>query len=38
MHKIELIYFQSGGRKSLKVFMNSPGMEKTEIKENILSH
>ena len=37
-HKIELLYFQSGGRKSLEVFMKSEGEEKTEINANILSH
>ncbi len=37
-HKIKLLYFQSGGRKSLEVFMKSPDAEKIEIKTNSLKH
>lgn len=38
LHKVKLLYFQSGGRKSLKVFMKSSGSEKMEIFESILSY
>jgi hexosaminidase len=37
-HKIKLLYFQSGGRKSLKTFMKSPDGEKLEIKTYYLNH
>ncbi|NOR76055.1 MAG: hypothetical protein GQ525_12985 [Draconibacterium sp.] len=37
-HKIELLYFQSGGGKTLKVFVNSNGSNKSEISGSILSH
>ena len=38
LHKIKLLYFQSGGEKLLEVFMKAPGAEKTEIKADILNH
>jgi len=37
-HRIKLLYFQSGGRKSLEVFMKNRVDKKNEIKENILTH
>jgi len=36
LHKIKLLYFQSGGRKSLGVFMESSDSAKMEISEKIL--
>ncbi len=38
LHKIKLLYFQLGGRKSLEVFMKSSESEKMEISESILSY
>ncbi len=35
-HKIELLYFQAGGGKALKVFMKNSQTKKTEISESIL--
>ena len=35
LHKIELLYFQSGGEKSLKVFMKNNRDRNVEIIENI---
>lgn len=37
-HKIRLLYFQSGGGKALKVFMNRNESDKIEIPKNILSY
>jgi len=37
-HKIELLYFQVGGGKALKVSMKSSNAEKVEILENILNY
>ena len=37
-HKIKLLYLQSGGRKSLKVFMKSSNSKKEEIAKSILSN
>lgn len=36
LHKIELLYFQAGGGKELKVYIQKGGNNKTEIAENIL--
>ena len=38
MHKIELVYFQSGGGKALKVFMKSKESNKIEIPQSVLSY
>jgi hexosaminidase len=35
-HKIELRYFQAGGRKALQVFIKVPGKEKVEITKDML--
>ena len=37
-HKIKLSYFQSGGGKTLKVFIKSKGAKKVEIENNLLIH
>jgi hexosaminidase len=37
-HKIKLLYFQSGGRKSLKVYLKQGNGPKEEIPEDILYH
>jgi hexosaminidase len=37
-HKIELLYFQTGGGKALKVSMSNNEILKTEISKEILSH
>lgn len=37
-HKIQLLYFQSGGEKALKVFMKNNGSEKIEIPKSIISY
>ncbi len=37
-HKIKLLYFQSGGRKSLKVYMKTGSEPKVEISGDILCH
>ena len=36
LHKVKLLYFQSGGRKSLKVFMRTSESKKIEISKKIL--
>ena len=36
LHKIRLLYFQSGGGKALKVFMKNNRTKKKELKNNIL--
>jgi hypothetical protein len=36
LHKIKLLYFQSGGRKSLEVFMKNPDIKKAAIDPNSL--
>jgi len=35
LHKVKLLYFQSGGRKSLNVFMKSSEGKKEEIVKNV---
>lgn len=37
-HKIKLMYFQSGGRKSLAAFIRTPNEPKIEIEKKLLSH
>lgn len=37
-HKIELLYFQAGGRKTLQVFMRKNGNDKYEVKNYELFH
>ena len=37
-HKIELLYFQAGGRKTLQVFMKKNGSNKYEVKNDVLMH
>ena len=38
LHKIRLVYFQSGGGKALKVFMKSNENNKIEIPQSVLSY
>ena len=38
LHKVKLLYFQSGGRKSLEVFIKSSESEKMEISSSVLSN
>jgi len=38
LHKIRLSYFQAGGGKALKVFVNSNKIKKVEVSENMLSY
>ena len=38
LHKVKLLYFQSGGRKSLKVFMKSSEGKKGEITKSVLTN